>query len=67
MEISNIGVLFGASIGMFVIIGDIAPTTLISFCSLDWVSVSLGVHLYRGCKFIQSFIVKFDKSLMNIQ
>lgn len=44
MEISNIGVLFGASIGMFVIIGDVAPTTMISLFSLDWVSVSLGVQ-----------------------
>ena len=39
MEISNIGVLFGASIGMFVIIGDVAPTTMISLFALDWVSV----------------------------
>ena len=39
MEISNIGVLFGASIGMFVIIGDVAPTTMISLFALDCVSV----------------------------
>ena len=39
MEISNIGVLFGASIGMFVIIGDVAPATMISLFALDWVSV----------------------------
>ena len=39
MEISNIGVLFGASIGMFVIIGDVAPATIISLFALDWVSV----------------------------
>ena len=39
MEISNIGVLFGASIGMFVIIGDVAPATMISLFTLDWVSV----------------------------
>ena len=38
MGISNIGVLFGASIGMFVIIGDVAPATMISLFALDWVS-----------------------------
>lgn len=46
MEVSNIGVLFGASIGMFVIIGDVAPATMISLFALEWVSLMTVIFIH---------------------